>query len=129
MKTFILVLFLYLMALSTSVFSATPEKPNSLPQVLELDTKKLEIKFYKDSNGDIPDFTLPVGSLSFPMTILEEQGEFVKVMIKDKSAWVQSRFFKLTRSCSDLAAQSLKDKSSNELGTTRGAGNGKGCSK
>ena len=129
MKTFILVLFFYLMALSTSALSATTEKPSSLPQVLELDTKKLEIKFYKDSNGDIPDFTLPVGSLTFPMSILEEQGEYVKVMIKDKSAWVESRFFKLSRKCSDLAAQSLADKSSSELAATRGAGNGKGCSK
>ncbi len=130
MKTFILVLFFYLMTLSTSVLSATPEKPNSLPQVLALvkkDTK--EIKFYKDSKGDNLDFTLPVGSLTFPMSILEEQDEYVKVMIKGKSVWLNSLYFKLSRKCSDLADPSLADKNSNDLITIRGAGNGKACIK
>ncbi len=129
MRTIISILLLSLVAHSYSVHSAESEKRSALPQILALDTKKPEIKFFKDQKGDVVEFSLPVKSLIFPLSILEEQGEYLKVMINDKSVWVSSLHFKLSRSCSDLVAQSKADKESSELSTTRGASNGKGCSK
>ncbi len=135
MKTFILVLFFYLMTLSTSVISATPDNPNSLSQVTGLSNKddiknKKVITFYKDSEFTIPEFDLLAGSLSFPMPILEEQDEYIKVMIKDKSVWVRSSRFKLFRKCAELTTTTPPtDKSINEGTGIRGAGNGKACIK
>jgi hypothetical protein len=129
MRTIITVFFLSFLLLSSSVFSATPEKSNGLPKIIKLLNTKAEIKFYKDQKGDIPDFTLPAGSLTFPMSVLEEQDEYVKVMVNGKSAWVRSMNFKLERSCSDLAAQASADKSTVAVSGSRGAGGGIGCKK
>lgn len=129
MRTINSILLLILTVSFSPLASAVTEKSNGLPQVIKLSTTKTEIKFYKDQNGDVTDFTMPASSLIFPIAVLEEQGEYVRVKVNGKSAWVRSMNFKLERSCTDLAANNSGGKISNAVSGTRGAGGGIGCSK
>jgi hypothetical protein len=122
----LLFIFLIYSALLTNSFSAEPAKRSVLTQAIALETKKTELKFYSDKNGTDEAFLFPVKSIALPMPVLDEDGEFIRIQINGKLVWVESRFFRLKRPCSEEIALS-NDNNSSGLDASRGAGNGKGC--